>query len=169
MNIALLFNSDHPTLGRWYGPPVVERILGTRVLQEAKRFMRVSEGDILTFSAATKGTNPTRAGLVELCRSVYQPKEFDRLVRARLDATFGVATVFCCGRRGGGWWRRPVSGSHCCGKSASNRRPAFRNSSFKLNAEGTAAPSIMVLSFGYKWAFASKLGFEYRLVFAGRR
>jgi hypothetical protein len=95
MNTALLFNSDHPALGSWYGPPVMERILGTGVLQEADRFMRVSVGDVLTYSAAARGKTPTVSWLIELCRSVYQPKEFDCLIRDRLDATHGKATVFC--------------------------------------------------------------------------
>jgi hypothetical protein len=95
MNIALLFNSDHPNLGSWYGPPIMERILGTGVLQQANRHMRVSVGDILTHSAATQGRVQTRSGLVKFCHSIYQPKEFNRLIQDRLEATHGEATVFC--------------------------------------------------------------------------
>lgn len=95
MNIVFLFNSDHPSVGGYYGPPVMDRILGTQVLQKTRRHMRISVGDILTFSAASRSKTPTIAFLVELCRRVYKPKIFDRLIRNRLDATHGQATVFC--------------------------------------------------------------------------
>jgi len=98
MNIAFLFNSDHPSLGGYYGPPVMDRILGTEVLQNANRHMRVSTGDILTYSAASRNTPSTIAFAdyhVMLCRAVYQPKNFDKLINDRLDATHGKATVFC--------------------------------------------------------------------------
>lgn len=95
MNIALLFNSDHPSLGGWYGPPVMERILGTGVLQESQRCMRVSDGDIPTYSAAARSKTPTLSALRALCRLVYQPKTFDRLIPVRLEATHGNSTVFC--------------------------------------------------------------------------
>jgi hypothetical protein len=95
MNIALLFNSDHPSLGGYYGPLVMDRILDAEVLQRANRHVRVSVGDILTFSAAADSSTPTSAFLVELCRAVYQPKVYGRLLHDRLDATHGKATVFC--------------------------------------------------------------------------
>ncbi len=95
MNVAFLFNSDHPSLGGYYGPPVMDRILGAQELQKTNRHMRVSIGDILTYSAATESRTPTIAFLVMLCRAVYQPKVFDRLIHERLEATHGKATVFC--------------------------------------------------------------------------
>src|SRR5438105_4681058 len=67
----------------------MNRILGTQVLQATDRRMRVSIGDILTYGAVE-----TRAQLMDLCRAVYQPMNFDRLIHARLDATHGQATVF---------------------------------------------------------------------------
>jgi hypothetical protein len=73
----------------------MDRILGAEVLQKANRHMRVSVGDILTYGAAASSSMPTVAFLVELCRAVYQPKVFDRLIHDRLDATHGKATVFC--------------------------------------------------------------------------
>jgi len=95
MNIAFLFNSDHPTLGGYYGPPVMERILGTNVLQNVRRHMRVCVGDILTYSAASRSKTPTRAFLIDLCKRVYVPRVFDRLQHERLEETHGDATVFC--------------------------------------------------------------------------
>jgi hypothetical protein len=90
MNIAFLFNSDHPSLGGYYGPSVMRRILSTGVLQKADRHMRVSVGDILTY-----GSTRTLSSLIKLCNTVYQPIDFDRLIRDRLDATHGKATVYC--------------------------------------------------------------------------
>lgn len=95
MNIAFLFNSDHPSLGSFYGDQVMDRILSARVLQGANRHMRVSYGDILTYMAAARSSTPTTDYLVMLCRAVYQPKHFDFLIHDRLEATHGKATVFC--------------------------------------------------------------------------
>src|SRR5258708_5293551 len=95
MNVALLFNSKLSTSGGSWGPPVMERILGTRVIQRAKRYIRVSVGDILTSSAASEAEIRTLSGFVKLCNRVYRPKEFDRLIRDRLDATHGKVRVFC--------------------------------------------------------------------------
>ncbi len=45
MNVAFLFNSDHPSIAGCYGPRVMEKVLQTGVLQAAQRSMRVSVGD----------------------------------------------------------------------------------------------------------------------------
>jgi len=95
MNIAVLFNSGHATLGGWYGASVMHRILGANVLQTADRHMRVSVGDILTYSAASRSKKPTISHCIELCRRVYRPKELDLLITDRLEATHGKTTVFC--------------------------------------------------------------------------
>lgn len=95
MNVAVLFNSDHPDLGGWYGASVMRRILETKVLQSADRNMRVSVGDILTFGAVSRGPDRTYAHLVRVCRALYRPTELDLLIADRLEATHGKATVFC--------------------------------------------------------------------------
>lgn len=95
MNIAFLFNSDHKSLGSYYGPPVMNRILGANELQQAGRHMRVSVGDILTYMAAAERGERSMSFLVKLCRAVYRPKLFDRLIYDRLEATHGKATVYC--------------------------------------------------------------------------
>ncbi len=95
MNVALLFNSDHTSLGGYYGPPVMDRILGAGVVQKTNRYMRVSIGDILTYGAASASETPTVAFLVELCRKAYQPRVFDQIIRDRLEVTHGKCTVFC--------------------------------------------------------------------------
>lgn len=95
MNIALLFNSDHPSLGGWYGHAILERILRTNELQKSNRNLRISLGDILTYSAASRSDRPTMDRLIELCKETYVPASMDCLVRDRLCATYGKATVYC--------------------------------------------------------------------------
>lgn len=95
MNVAFLFNSDHPMVGRYYAPPIMELILGAAVLQNQERSMRVSVGDVLTFGGASQGESPTYDFLEELCRRLYVPSSFDRLLRDKLEATFRTATVYC--------------------------------------------------------------------------
>jgi hypothetical protein len=95
MNIAILFNSDHPIFGGYYGYPILKRILETRVLQSESRHMRVSIGNILTHSLVAESKTPTMSFLLELCQEVYRPIEFDRLLNERLIATYGKAKVYC--------------------------------------------------------------------------
>ena len=57
--------------------------------------MRVSVGDILTFSAASQSEDRTYAALERLCRAVYVPASFDRLRKSQLAATYTSATVYC--------------------------------------------------------------------------
>lgn len=73
----------------------MERLLGTHVLQATDRHMRVSVGDILTYSAVTQSKTPTMGYLVELCQAVYRPTYFDRLNYDQLESTHGTATVYC--------------------------------------------------------------------------
>jgi hypothetical protein len=57
--------------------------------------MRVSVGDILTYSAAAQSTEKTYDALEKLCQTVYVPAAFDRLKRTSLEATYTTATVYC--------------------------------------------------------------------------
>jgi len=95
MNIAFLFNSDHPNLGGYYGLPIIESILDTNVLISENRNMRVSEGDILTYFAASRSKNSTYETLENICGSVYVPDSYDKLISDKLEATYSSATVFC--------------------------------------------------------------------------
>jgi hypothetical protein len=95
VNIVFLFNSDHPSLGSYYGPPVRDRILGARVLQKAERHMRVCLGDILTYGAIAHSPTRTYKALIELCNAVYRPRGLDLLIRSRLEPTYDRATVYC--------------------------------------------------------------------------
>ncbi|CAA9378164.1 MAG: DNA polymerase I, partial [uncultured Chloroflexia bacterium] len=90
-----LFDADHPSLGGWYSEAVMNRILETHALQGARRHMRVSIGDVRTYSAVANSATPTVSRLIQLCREVYQPASFDRLMHDRLEQTHGRATVYC--------------------------------------------------------------------------
>ncbi|WP_254459736.1 hypothetical protein [Xanthomonas sacchari] len=92
MNVAFLFNSDHPDLGSCYGGRVMDLILGSNILQGESRPMRVSVGDILTFS---QSKDRTYDALEKLCRNVYVPISFDRLKKPQLEVTYNTATVYC--------------------------------------------------------------------------
>lgn len=91
MNVAFLFNSDHPSLGCYYGLPIMETILETNVLQSDTRSMRILIGDILTYSKVRE----FKLDLYTLCTQVYQPISFDQLKKAKLEKTFTSSTVFC--------------------------------------------------------------------------
>lgn len=95
MNVAFLFNSDHSSLGGYYGPPVMDSILSTGVLQNSARQMRVSIGDILTHMAGSQGSSDPRSYIKNLCNELYQPIHFDRLDYKQLSATHATAVVFC--------------------------------------------------------------------------
>ncbi|MBN9342581.1 MAG: hypothetical protein J0H52_21300, partial [Comamonadaceae bacterium] len=56
------------------------------------RSMRVSVGDILTYSQCESRTYDA---LENLCREVYTPISFDRLIMHKLEETFTTATVCC--------------------------------------------------------------------------
>lgn len=95
MNVAFLFNSDHSSLGGYYGPPVMDSILSTGVLQNHIRQMRVSIGDVLTHMAGSQGSANPKSYIKNLCNELYQPIHFDRLDYKQLSATHATAVVFC--------------------------------------------------------------------------
>ena len=92
MNVAFLFNSDHPSLGGYYGIPLLEKVLSTGSLQKSSRFMRVSVGDIMTHMASA---GKTFEYLESLCHEVYKPRDYDRIHWNALHATYRTATVYC--------------------------------------------------------------------------
>ena len=81
MNIALLFDPQHPTLGGMYGYAVMRLILGTDVLQSSNRHMRISRGDVVTAS-----TNASR--------DLYVPRNLDLLIHEREDALYRPAKIW---------------------------------------------------------------------------
>ena len=81
MDIAVLFNPQHPTLGGVYGYAVMRLILGTGVLQLSNRHMRISRGDVVTTT--------TEGG-----KKLYVPRNLDLLIHERKDALFRPAAIW---------------------------------------------------------------------------
>lgn len=82
MDIALLFNPQHPTLSGSYGYAVMRLILGTGVLQSSNRHMRISRGDVVTTTT-------------EASKALYVPRNLDLLIHERKDALFRPAAIWC--------------------------------------------------------------------------
>ena len=82
MDIALLFNPQHPTLGGMYGYAVMRLIVGTGVLQSCNRHMRISRGDVITTSTAAS-------------KELFVPRNLDLLIDERDDALFRPARTWC--------------------------------------------------------------------------
>lgn len=91
MNVAFLFNSDHSELGTYYGFPIIKSVLKTGVLQSSKRSMRISIGDVLTYSYAIK----YRLNHTKLCLEVYKPDLLNQLNTEKLKGIFNTATIYC--------------------------------------------------------------------------
>lgn len=95
MNVAFLFNSDDESLGSIYGITIMKKILEKKVLHNCNRHMRISIGDILTFSAAANSNDKTFTHLEQICNSVYIPKNFNHLKINELKKLYTSATIFC--------------------------------------------------------------------------
>ncbi len=95
MNIAFLFNSDHSIFGGYYGLPILKKVLETNVLQNTNRNMKISEGDILTFSAIAESQNRTYENFYKLNEKVYTPYKFNKLIQPKLQEISKIATIHC--------------------------------------------------------------------------
>jgi len=96
MNVAFLFNSNHQTLGAWYGGSVMEIILKAGALRTTKRQMRISVGDILTHFSFNENTRDgSMIPTAKLNQEVYKPHEFDRLLHPALEETLGKSVLYC--------------------------------------------------------------------------
>ncbi|RZJ44189.1 MAG: hypothetical protein EON87_10495 [Brevundimonas sp.] len=73
----------------------MELIFSTGVLQRIDRQARVSVGDILTYGYTARLGGRTVGDVAMLDREVYTPHGWQRLIPDRLEATHGVATVYC--------------------------------------------------------------------------
>lgn len=84
MNVAFLFNSDHPSLeGGSYDWPVKRLIFGPGIIQGSGRQMKVMLGDVLTY-----GRPP------QVWYATYYADTWSNLLTDKLEATINVATVF---------------------------------------------------------------------------
>ncbi|HEY5305418.1 MAG TPA: hypothetical protein VIJ52_01940 [Pseudolabrys sp.] len=95
MYIAFLFNSDHPSLGSWYGGSVLEMILKAGELQQSKRQMRVMVGDILTFSVGREYGIRTYGDWALLTTAVVRPAGWSRISAKKLADALGTCTIYC--------------------------------------------------------------------------
>jgi hypothetical protein len=89
LNLAILFDSDHPTVEGDYGTPIRAMILETGILQACGRHLRVRIGDVLTLFHAR-----TEAQLRELADQVYFTHPWRLIDEERLRSTYGKATIF---------------------------------------------------------------------------
>src|ERR1700732_4812243 len=89
MNMAFLFNSDDKALGGCYGPPILDQILGSGMLQPCLRRKRFYWGDLLTFSHSK-----IYAEFEARSRMAVTPFGMDLRLRDRLDTVFGKATIY---------------------------------------------------------------------------
>jgi hypothetical protein len=86
MNIAFLFNSDHPKYDGSYGDPIRNSVFGLGIVQQSGRHMKVRVGDVLLhFHARDK------EAYLALAERVYAADTWSSLIFERLVATFGQA------------------------------------------------------------------------------
>ncbi|AFL69624.1 hypothetical protein [Sulfurospirillum barnesii] len=95
MNVAFLFNSDHEKYHGFYGYPILKLILEKDIIQKSNRNMKVSVGDILTFSTASQSKAPTYEYFYELNRQVYTPYNFNYLIQPKLTDLSQTVTIYC--------------------------------------------------------------------------
>lgn len=89
MIVAVLFNSDDPRFGGYYGPPIRDLVFGTSVLQSSRRHMKIKHGDVLIYGHAR-----TRAEFEHIAEATYFNTPWSRLKDARLRATYMQQTVW---------------------------------------------------------------------------
>lgn len=95
MNIAFLFNADHHMFNGSYGFPIKKKILETNVLQETNRNIKISVGDILTFSTISQSKNRTYEAFYQLNKKVYTPSKFRNLIQPKLENASREKTIYC--------------------------------------------------------------------------
>ena len=95
MDVAFLFNSDHESYGGFYGYPILELILQQNILQNTDRHMKISVGDIVTFSIASRSKTPTYEYFYKLNEKVYTPYQFNYLIQPKLEKVSREATIYC--------------------------------------------------------------------------
>lgn len=89
MHVAFLFDSDDPKYNGFYGNPIRNEILGTNILQESCRHMKVYIGDVVTFSHAKD-----KLHYIELSESIYFSHKFQNLNAERIRETYFQKTIF---------------------------------------------------------------------------
>lgn len=95
MNIAFLFNSDHEIYNGFYGYPILELVLKQNILQKSNRNMKISVGDILTFSVISRNGAFSYQKFYELNKKVYTSLKFNHLIQPKLENISQKATIYC--------------------------------------------------------------------------
>lgn len=89
MIIAVLFNSNDPSLGGYYGLPIAERILSSGILQNEKRHMKIGLGDILFF-----GMYSNISELRHLEQITLFHYDTEHLLIKKIDDCIATTTIF---------------------------------------------------------------------------
>lgn len=92
MRIAFLFNSDHRSLGNYYGIPIAERLLDALVRQTVRTTTNISTGDVPASVCIDYRYAKQR---IATWREVYTPSHFDHLLRSRFESVWGNSTIYC--------------------------------------------------------------------------
>lgn len=89
MIIAVLFNSDDPKFGGYYGPPIRDIIFGAGVLQSSNRHMKVKHGDVLIYSHARAHDDYER-----IAEATYFGTHWSRVKAARIRTSYMRETIW---------------------------------------------------------------------------
>jgi len=89
MIIAILFQSDHPSLGSYYGWSIKERIFHSQILQTANRHLKVGYGDLLFYSYAK-----TIGDLRQLAQHTLFNTKSKWLNKEKIDRCIFNSTIF---------------------------------------------------------------------------
>lgn len=89
MQIAVLFDSDHPQYGGVYGWAIRDRILSTGIIQNSGRHVKVKIGDVLIYSNAK-----SKSDYELIAEHTYFSHSWQLLLSTKLRATYLKSTVF---------------------------------------------------------------------------
>ncbi|MBQ8140186.1 MAG: hypothetical protein IJ038_00635 [Clostridia bacterium] len=89
MIIAVLFNSDHPSLDSYYGLPIKQKIFKSKILQKSNRHLKIGSGD-LTFLNHAK----TAEELIYLYENTLLNSQSKRLDKRKVTDCMFNSTIF---------------------------------------------------------------------------
>lgn len=89
MVIAILFNSDHPSLGGYYGWPIKQYIFNSKILQNSNRHLKIGCGDLLFYSHAK-----TIYDIKQLAQKTLFNSESKWLDKEKIDRCLLNSTIF---------------------------------------------------------------------------
>lgn len=89
MVIAILFNSDHPSLGSYYSWPIKKYIFNSKILQNSNRHLKIGCGDLLFYSHAK-----TIYDIKQLAQKTLFNSESKWLNKEKIDHCLLNSTIF---------------------------------------------------------------------------